>query len=431
MILANGKRLESAMQDTVLDGLEERLNETLAKPAPTAETVISAIDELGRRVASGAFDAQIASLQIDGAEEYKELAIRLLRRDYLEFKLRTELGADFSPDRITSPPEGLKKLRVLTRPLGVLLHIAAGNADGLPAFSVAEGLVTGNINLLKLPQADNGLSLAIIEALINIEPSLADYIYVFDTPSSDVSAIKRMADLSDGIVVWGGEAAVSAVRRFARPGTKLIEWGHRLSFAYLSGACPAAELSALAEHIAATRQLLCSSCQVVYLNTPDMDELFSFCDRFFPILEAAEKRRRPSTLGAVAELSLRSRTDRLEAILDGGAKKPWSSPLCALIPKEDSSLELSPMFGRVLVKRLSREQILPTLRRSKQYLQTAGLCCPPEERESISELLIRSGVTRITSLGSMSASLPGEAHDGEYPLRRYLRTVNTELQLNL
>ena len=47
MILANGKRLESAMQDTVLDGLEERLNETLLKPAPTAEAVIYAIDELG------------------------------------------------------------------------------------------------------------------------------------------------------------------------------------------------------------------------------------------------------------------------------------------------------------------------------------------------------------------------------------------------
>ena len=46
---------------------------------------------------------------------------------------------------------------VLARPLGVLLHIAAGNADGLPAFSVAEGLATGNINILKLPQADNGL----------------------------------------------------------------------------------------------------------------------------------------------------------------------------------------------------------------------------------------------------------------------------------
>ena len=427
MILANGTRYDSAMQDRILDGLDARLNQTLARPAPAAETVVAAIDRLGQRLAAGAFDAQIAALQIDGAEQYRELAIRLLRRDYLEFKLRTELGSDFSPDRVTDPPPGLAPLRVLTRPLGVLLHIAAGNADGLPAFSVAEGLVTGNINLLKLPQADNGLSLAIIEALLEIEPALADYVYVFDTPSSDLAAIKRMADLSDGIVVWGGETAVAAVRRFARPGTKLIEWGHRLSFAYLSGGVPDGALAELAEHIISTRQLLCSSCQVIYLNTADMGQLRRFCDRFYPVLEAAAKRHLPGTLGSVAALTLRSRTDQLEALLEGGSPKPWRSPLCSLIVKEDSVLELSPMLGNVLVKPLPRERILDVLREKKQYLQTAGLCCPPEEREDLAELLIRAGVTRITSLGNMSATLPGEAHDGEYPLRRYLRTVNVEL----
>lgn len=427
MILANGTRYDSAMQDRILDGLGERLNQTLARPAPAAETVVAAIDRLGQRLAAGAFDAQIAALQIDGAEQYRELAIRLLRRDYLEFKLRTELGSDFSPDRVTDPPPGLAPLRVLTRPLGVLLHIAAGNADGLPAFSVAEGLVTGNINLLKLPQADNGLSLAIIEALLEIEPALADYVYVFDTPSSDLAAIKRMADLSDGIVVWGGETAVAAVRRFARPGTKLIEWGHRLSFAYLSGGVPDGALAELAEHIISTRQLLCSSCQVIYLNTADMGQLRRFCDRFYPVLEAAAKRHLPGTLGSAAALTLRSRTDQLEALLEGGSPKPWRSPLCSLIVKEDSVLELSPMLGNVLVKPLPRERILDVLREKKQYLQTAGLCCPPEEREDLAELLIRAGVTRITSLGNMSATLPGEAHDGEYPLRRYLRTVNVEL----
>ena len=427
MILANGTRYDSAMQDRILDGLGVRLNQTLARPAPAAETVVAAIDRLGQRLAAGAFDAQIAALQIDGAEQYRELAIRLLRRDYLEFKLRTELGPDFSPDRATDPPPGLAPLRVLTRPLGVLLHIAAGNADGLPAFSVAEGLVTGNINLLKLPQADNGLSLAIIEALLEIEPALADYVYVFDTPSSDLAAIKRMADLSDGIVVWGGETAVAAVRRFARPGTKLIEWGHRLSFAYLSGGVPDGALAELAEHIISTRQLLCSSCQVIYLNTADMGLLRRFCDRFYPVLEAAAKRHLPGTLGSAAALTLRSRTDQLEALLEGGSPKPWRSPLCSLIVKEDSVLELSPMLGNVLVKPLPRERILDVLREKKQYLQTAGLCCPPEEREDLAELLIRAGVTRITSLGNMSATLPGEAHDGEYPLRRYLRTVNVEL----
>ena len=33
--------------------------------------------------------------------------------------------------------------------------------------------------------------------------------------TSDLGAIQRMAELSDGIVVWGGEAAVSAVRSAA------------------------------------------------------------------------------------------------------------------------------------------------------------------------------------------------------------------------
>ena len=428
MILANGKRFDSSMQDSILEGLEARLNETLAKPAPKPETVFAAIDALGRRAAEGAFDGQIAALQIDGAEQYKELAVRLLRRDYLEFKVRTELGQDFCADSVTEPPAGLVKLRVLTRPLGVLLHIAAGNADGLPAFSVAEGLVTGNINLLKLPQADNGLSLAIIEALLEIEPSLSDYIYVFDTPSTDLAAIKRMANLSDGIVVWGGETAVAAVRRFAHPGTKLIEWGHRLSFAYLSGNIAEEELEALAEHIVTTRQLLCSSCQVIYLDTADMGQIRSFCDLFYPMLEAAALRHQPQTIGAVAALTLRSRTDRLEALLDPKTARPWSSPLCSLIPKEDSVLELSPMFGNVFVKPLAREQLLPVLRQKKQYLQTAGLGCNPEDREALTQLLVRAGVTRVTFPGSMSASLPGEAHDGEYPLRRYLSTVNVELK---
>ena len=427
MILANGTRYDSAMQDRILDSLCARLNQTLAKPAPAADTVIAAIDRLGRQVAAGAFDEQIAALQIDNSEQYKNMAIRLLRRDYLEFKVRTELGADFSADRVTNPPQGLAPLRVLTRPLGVLLHIAAGNADGLPAFSVAEGLVTGNINLLKLPQADNGLSVAIIEALLKIEPNLADYLYVFDTPSSDLAAMKRMADLSDGIVVWGGETAVAAVRRFAHPGTKLIEWGHRLSFAYLSGDASRQALADLAEHIISTRQLLCSSCQVIYLNTADMDQVRSFCDRFYPVLEAEARRHLPKTMGAAAALTLRSRTDRLEALLDGHGDKPWHSVLCSLIAKEDSALELSPMLGNVLVKPLPRERILEILREKKQYLQTVGLCCPPEDREDLTQLLIRAGVTRITTLRNMSASLPGEAHDGEYPLRRYLRTVNVEL----
>lgn len=47
-------------------------------------------------------------------------------------------------------------------PLGTLLHITAGNMEGLPVFSIVEGLLTGNVNILKLPGNDGGLSMDII-----------------------------------------------------------------------------------------------------------------------------------------------------------------------------------------------------------------------------------------------------------------------------
>ena len=64
--------------------------------------------------------------------------------------------------------------------------------------------------------------------------------------------------------------------------------------------------------------------------------------------------------------------------------------------------------------------------RQKGRLQTAGLVCAPEKRQALTSLLARAGLTRITRAGNMSASFPGEAHDGEYPLRRYLRGVDVE-----
>ena len=82
------------------------------------------------------------------------------------------------------------------------------------------------------------------------------------------------------------------------------------------------------------------------------------------------------------------------------------------------------MEGNVLVKLLPQVELLPALRRQKGRLQTAGLLCEPGKR---AQLLARAGVTRVTRAGSMSAAFPGEAHDGEYPLRRYVRVVDVEL----
>ncbi len=424
MIIARGKIYPSEEQDKILDEAEEQINRTLAAKTLPIETVVSAIDRLGRDIERGVFDDRINALPVDNPAHYKAMAVEMLSWEFLEYKLKTELGCC---ERVSSAAP-VKTVGTRVMPLGVIFHIAAGNMDGLPAFSLAEGLLTGNVNILKLPQADNGLSVEIIAKLTEYEQSLADFIYVFDTPSSDVHAMKRMAALSDGIAVWGGDEAVSAVRALAPVGAKLIEWGHKLSFAYISGySDKESELTALAAHIVSTKGLLCSSCQVIYLDTDNDSDLEEFCGEFLPILEREVGWRNPVSIGGRAHSSLLRYTDMLEGIL-GGAQLPrvYKGKGCSLTIGTDSELELSDMMCNVLVKKLPRRNILPVLRRKKNHLQTAGLICSAADRGELSDILARSGVTRITTAGAMSEYFAGEAHDGEYPLRRYTRIVNEE-----
>lgn len=429
MILANGRLYEHGSQAEILQRMGSEIDAVRAQKSLPADAVVDALDALSRQIEAGGFVRRALALGVT-AQQLAQ-AVCMLRRESVEYRLRTELGPRPFAPRTLAPPLEKGRRTVRLYPLGVLLHIAAGNADGLPVLSLAEGLVTGNINILKLPQADGGLSLELVQALIGFAPELTDFIYVFDTPSSDIAAMRQMAAYSDGIVVWGGDAAVAAVRQMAPVGAKLIEWGHRLSFAYLSGyEDKARELAQLAAHIAGTRQLLCSSCQVIFLDTEDMGQVHAFCEEFLPILEDAAQAGPPEDLGTRAQITLRRYAAGLEQAAFGteaqAGRRTYTGRLCQLIACEDHELELSGMFASCLVKRLPAAKLAQVLRRAQGRLQTAGLVCAPEKRAALARCLAGCGVVRITRAGAMSHTLCGEAHDGEYPLRRYVRLVETD-----
>ena len=419
MIFANGKLLPDTEREDLISHLEEKINHTRMEAALPAETVIAAVDSLGKRLETGEFDSLLAQYLPAGMVLGDLLP--LLRRETVEAKLAAELGPAPFGEREFS------KTNTRICPLGTLLHIAPGNMPGLPVYTALEGLLTGNINLIKLPRTDKGLSLAAFQLLTQQEPRLAPYLYAFDLPSGQRESLKALAGLADGIVTWGSDGAILAARELAGPGCKLIEWGHRLSFAYLSGyEDKEAELSALAGHIAETNQRLCSSCQVIFLDTNSREEGETFCREFLPYLEKAAASR--PGLGAGAMSTLSGHTALLERVVEGRAAGETLFPGkgCSVIFRPDSELELSPMEGNVLIKLLPQEELLSTLCRQRGRLQTAGLICSPEKREALTTLLARAGLTRVTRAGTLSASFPGEAHDGEYPLRRYLRVVDVE-----
>ena len=417
MIFANGSILPDRELEVVLSRLERELPQILGGPPLEADAVLNALDSLGSELDSGALDPLIARFAPPGALEELDRVRPQIGRAALEARLELELGGLSGPR-----PFG----RAEVRPLGVLLHVAPGNMAGLPAFTAVEGLLTGNLNLVKLPRGDRGLTLAVFQKLTELEPKLAPWLYAFDVPSGDTASLKRLAALADGIVAWGGDGAIAAMRRFSPPGAKLIEWGHRLSFAYLSG-WEGLDLSGLAGHIVSTGGLLCSSCQVIFLDTDYLSVAEQFCKKFLPVLEKAAASRF-KTPGQAAQAALYAREAALEQMVDRPDSGDLSFPgqCCSLTLRRDCELELSRLHGNVLVKRLPRGEIAPVLRRQRGRLQTAGLLCPEGAREELIALLARAGINRITAPGHMSRTFPLEAHDGEHPLRRYVRVVDVE-----
>lgn len=420
MILYRGELCEDRELPRLLERLEADCLETIAGQSIDRETVVAACDALARRAEAGDYDSVLqpflAAFSIDPAR-FRE-ALFLFKRQALSYKLAVELGPEDLPD--LTPP-GRAPIRRRRMPLGVLFHMAAGNVDGLPAYSVVEGLLAGNVNILKLPAQDRGASLLLLRELVRLEPRLRDFVYVFDVPSTDLKSLERFAKIADAVVVWGGDEAVRAARTLAGPDTALICWGHKLSFAYAVPPVSDGDLEALADHICATGQLLCSSCQGIFLDTGDMGEVYALAERLFPILQAAARRHPPADPALRARATLELYARELEA--DSGGRRICRGGGVSVTAAPDSQLELGLLAGNCWVKPLPRDQIVPRLKPRKGCLQTAGLLCPEGEREALSALLARAGVVRVTGPGDMSRTVPGEAHDGTYPLAAYTRVV--------
>lgn len=405
--------------------IKTQIHQTLSNPPIGQEVVIRACNILSRELLNGVHDRLIAggfsqSDHKDTMRQKVEEAAWILSKEYLEAKVKLELG---ETDRSRQDSEQIKRM-----PLGVLFHIGAGNMDALPAFSVIEGMLAGNINILKLPEADLVLSKALLRRLTEIEPALKPYVYVFHISSVDKNRMKQLASLADAIVIWGGDEAVGAVRQLAAPSCRIIEWGHKISFAYVTmqGSASPNCLRWLAGHMLDTGQILCSSCQGIYLDTDDSSVTEQFCIGFSKILEEEAQKRQKKEMGFRARNTLRVHNSRLEASAYR-EKKVFSQGVTSVTWEKNPYLETSLMNGNCWVKNLKQDVMLRILREHCGYLQTTVLICDREEWEPISNLLYRAGVMHIRHAERQDFYRSPLPHDGEYPLRRYSKYVSSSM----
>jgi acyl-CoA reductase-like NAD-dependent aldehyde dehydrogenase len=424
MNLISGQTLSEDESRAQLDKLPELILQTHQGEKLSQERVIAACDALSRALDPERDAGLLTSLGMSSEKARRELATakQMMSRAYLENRLAIELPPSLDTQ---FTPYGLERsVRHAWHPLGTLLHITAGNVDALPVFSVVEGLLTGNINILKLPGKDDGLSIPILQQLIHHYPLIANYVFVFDTPSTDLAAMEKMATCADAIVVWGSDEAVSAVRKLAQPDTQIIEWGHKISFAYVSSAAvPDADLEGIAYNICDTNQTLCNSCQGIYLDSDKFEDVVAFAERFAKTLnQMAADMPLGEDPFLTAQKTLEIYTEELEA--DEADKRVFREEHCSVIAYPDAALHPAYMFRNCWVKPLPKSKLLSELLPYKNHLQTVALVCEPEQKAGLEDLLAQTGIVRITTGERMSTSYCGMPHDGRFPLRRYMKIVS-------
>jgi phenylacetate-coenzyme A ligase PaaK-like adenylate-forming protein len=223
---------------------------------------------------------------------------------------------------------------------------------------------------------------------------------------------------------------VATIRQLAPTQTKIIPWGHKISFAFVAREClqDKEQLQALAYDCVNMEQQACSSPQVIYAEVESFDELKSFAyDMAAMIGIESEKvpviEKDVHTAAEITNVTELTRLDSLmqESLVIEGENKSWR-----VLVENNSELTPSPLFRTVWVKPLREERMVKELFPWRRYLQTAALLSSQERSFELGRALFKAGITRITLPGQMLESYPGEPHDGVYALRSFMQRVRME-----
>ena len=424
-VIIKGKRVEIE-KELCFENVDVWINDTLAQGVLDIRRVIKSLDLLGQYMSENEQFLVPELMELGFSEreaiQVKEEAIPVITEKELFKKVKRELGQ--FPFEITRR-FGREEEFEGWMPVGVLGHVTSSNDAILPFFSSVEGILAGNINLIKPASGAHKIAMTMIEKLCQIDESLCPYFYVFPISSKDESLLQQMFSLCNVVAVWGSDAATQGVRKLAPSGVKIVEWGNRISFAYFTKAGLTDQaLKGLAEDVCVNEQLACSAPQMVYFETDSREELLEFSQRFITILQEVSDTYslHPMSQAEKAELTTQEQLCHLDQIMGQGYLLKGNG--CRIFVRFDNELSASPLYRTVIIKAIDRKDLIGVLRPYRSYLQSVGLSCAGEEIAALSSLLYAGGVNRVTQPGLMMSGYTGEPHDGVYALMQYLKRVS-------
>ncbi|MBC7428818.1 MAG: hypothetical protein H7336_09425 [Bacteriovorax sp.] len=354
--------------------------------------------------------------------------VDFLTIDHLRSKLKRELGSEH-PFELKRPDARANHFEAW-HPLGTLVHVTPNNSPLLAVLGVMEGLLSGNVNVLKLAHKDSQFAGIFYEEMCRLDTTntIKDYVYIAKISSKQKEYIKRFLGIADVISAWGGEESVQSIREIAPRGARIVEWGHKISFSYISQSQKNdfEVYKKMAYEICLNEQMACSSPQTVFIEDASFEELKKIAEQLSKALSLVSPTMKRVIPGVqeTAELTVTREQVRLKSILGGSHLVVSPQNDWRIYVEDTSALSSSPLFRTIWLKPMPRTKMISLLRPLKMYLQTAGIAASAMEVEALTTDLFMAGVQRVRAIGEMTDSYIGEPHDGVYALERYCQRIN-------
>ncbi|MBY0416040.1 MAG: hypothetical protein K2Q18_17850, partial [Bdellovibrionales bacterium] len=315
-------------------------------------------------------------ITVDEIELSMQGLIDFLSVDQLRIKLKRELGSEYPFElKRQSSKEGQFEAWY---PLGTLVHVTPNNSPLLGVLGLMEGLLSTNVNVLKLARKDSAFAAIFYEKLCALDSTqtIKDYIYIAKISSREKDYLKQVLGLADVISAWGGEESVQSIRELAPRGVRIVEWGHKISFSYITQIKKEDPnvLRKLAYEICLNEQMACSSPQCVYIEDANFLELQNTAKLLSQALsEVSPTIKRILPQGAeMAEITVTKEQVRLKSILGESLLVESSAHDWRIYIENNPGLNSSPLFRTIWLKPMPRNKMIEHLRPLKTYLQTAG-----------------------------------------------------------
>ncbi len=162
-----------------------------------------------------------------------EHVLELFQKDHLIGFLSEQFGD------INSLDDWVVKNDVLlhAQPRGLILHSLAGNAFVIGPISILFGILTKNLNLIKLASGEPYFAVRFVQTIYDIDRNLARELAVMYWRGREKNIYQFLfnEELIDVVIAWGGLESVRQLKKLsAYYGVKFIEHGPKFSFSIIT-----------------------------------------------------------------------------------------------------------------------------------------------------------------------------------------------------